>query len=244
MAVCAVERTATHEIETKRRMPQFLHNNSSSAAQQKFHEVALQLSNGNNVSNANNSSAGAQPIRVGNYAVQKPRNSFQGASDSHLDELIQACNQPRGGSGAAMGGAVSTAVSVTRDVEDVGGRIVGGERTLVPFFGGEESTGNNRAFDWPAKPSAPGKSGNKARNNGTVAKSNSNASSKANKKGGNSRDGASHQVKSPKHVGGHQQPHQRPSHAHSNQRTATRFAGSSFTVSPSADRLPMPSKLL
>ena len=207
-------------------MPQF-HNHGvhGNIVAQQFHEAALSGSNGSS----------HQPIRVGNYAVQQPRKAFQGASDGHLEELIQACNQPRAATGP------------TRDVEDVGGRVIGGERPLVPFFeAGDGADGG--VFDWPARKHENGK-----------LKANGAANGKKNTKqvmttGGAPKHGKGkkhnqqnqQQVKSPKHsppVHFQQGKQNRPGHVHAQQRNG-KYAGSSFTVSPTPDRLPMPSKLL
>ena len=220
-------------------MPQNAFQNSGTitTAAQQFHDAQAA------------SSGSQQPIRVGNYAVQQPRKSFQGASEGHLDELIQACNQPRAVSGgaAALTALTARTAQTTRTTQTNDG-VLGTERTLVPFFSDSsagEGGSNPGAFDWPAGGKGVGKGGSVAKGaaNGNTGRRQQQHGDTRKKKGQN-------QVKSPKHAGGpaphHQQQHQhqRPSHVHSNQRSASRYAGSSFTVSPSADRLPMPSKLL
>lgn len=210
-------------------MPQFHGQNGAhgSTIPQQFHESAL----GSRLGSSN------QPIRVGNYAVQQPRKSFQGASDGHLEELIQACNQPR----VAMG--------PTRDVEDVGGRVAGGERPLVPFF--ESGDGAARAdgglFDWPARTDVSIKACHGATNGKKSTKqvATEDGAPKHGKGKKHHQQPQPPPAKSPKHAGnGHfqQGKHSKPGHVHAQQRNG-KFAGSSFTVSPTPDRLPMP-KLL
>jgi hypothetical protein len=206
--------------------------------QQKFHDAAVQHAHHQH----------QQPIRVGNYAVQQPRKSFQGASDNHLEELIQACQQPRMNEN-------------THDVEDVGGRQMSQmrqERTLVPFFEGGDSTGvGNAALEWPVgNGHGNGSHGVNGMNGKQGArKTNGSSSNNNNKqlvngtpkhaKGKKGQQQPGNQVKSPKHGGGLQHFQQnRPGHVHSQQRSS-KFAGPAFTVSPGPDRLPMPSgKLL
>jgi len=243
--------SVSYEVHEKiQRMPQnaFQNSRTSTTAAQQFHDAAQ-------------ASSGSQhPIRVGNYAVQQPRKSFQGASEGHLDELIQACNQPRAVSGgaAALTTQTTQTTQTTRpnDGQDVGGGVLGTERTLVPFFSDAsagEGGSNPGAFDWPAGGKGIGVGGKGVGKGGTVSKgaANGNTGRRQQQHGDTRKKKGQNQVKSPKHAGGpaphHQQQHQhqRPSHVHSNQRSAaSRYAGSSFTVSPSADRLPMPSKLL
>lgn len=210
-------------------MPQFHGQNGAhgSTIPQQFHESAL----------GGSRLGSTQPIRVGNYAVQQPRKTFQGASDGHLEELIQACNQPR------------VATGPTRDVEDVGGRVTGGERPLVPFF--ESSDGaDGGVFDWPARTGGDIKVSHGAMNGKKSTKQAATHSGAAKPVKGKKQNQQQQQqqpppVKSPKHAGnGHfqQGKHSRPGHVHAQQRNG-KYAGSSFTVSPTPDRLPMP-KLL
>ncbi len=212
-------------------MPQF-HDKGiahGSTIPQQFHESAL----------GGSRLGSTQPIRVGNYAVQQPRKAFQGASDGHLEELIQACNQQR------------VAAGPTRDVEDVGGRVTGVERPLVPFFeSGDGADGG--LFDWPARTDGGINASNGAMNGKKKGKTQMAAQGAAKQGKGKKQHNQQQQhqqqqqpVKSPKHAGnGHfqQGKHSRPGHVHAQQRNG-KFAGSSFTVSPTPDRLPMP-KLL
>jgi hypothetical protein len=209
--------------------------------QQKFHEDAVQK----------HAQHGHQPIQIGNYAVQQPRKSFQGASDGHLEELISACQQPR-------------LQENIHDIEEVGGvqmNKMKQERTLVPFFDAGSSEGSeNAALDWPVSngSQAKGKHGG-AKHNKKQLLSNAEASNHnsqqvkyqqgraGGKKGGEKGGKIGGSVKSPKHGGNQHFTQNKPGHVHSFQRgnNGSKFAGPAFTVSPVPEKLPMPSgKLL
>lgn len=193
----------------------------------------------------NNNCGGDQHIRVGNYAVQQPRKGFKGDSEGHVDELISACQA--GSSGV---------VHEYNNTAEVGGlQMMKKERTLVPYFGGNDAMYNTdgvlaEALEWP----------DTKRHHKNRTPNNKNAIMTANGTPGHHKKHGKKQVseyannKPPKvnqyvDRNMHQQrdflnkntnSFQRQQKAHG----SGKFAGPGFTVSPVPEKLPMPSQKL
>lgn len=154
------------------------------------------------------------PIRVGNYAVQQPRKGFKGDTDLMVDELISACQKNE---------------SQLQDVGDL--QTTKKERTLVPFFAGQEAVDNgalSSALEWPV--------GRGRKDDG-----------KRNKKGKKQviGDSNSKPAKAVFQQQGHGKSQKQGHHEQRQQQQQQkgRYAGPAFTVSPVPEKLPMPSKL-
>lgn len=171
------------------------------------------------------------PIRVGNYAVQQPRKGFKGDSDEHVDELISACAQH------------NNSVKHKDIVHEVGGlQMMKNERTLVPYFGGDEQNfSQDKALEWPVTGGH-----RKAGSNGTImSKKNGKKKiagdqKKLDRQHGNGTLHKQQRQDYHENKHGHQHAHQRQN---SKSQKNGKYAGPAFTVSPVPENLPMPSKL-